>query len=928
MRSNHLKNGGKNSDTLDHGSMTHKSRVSLFRRPRFANAQQLVSPAGNPVTTDRVMELYKWVLHLASKSSEEIAVAGIGRPTYPVDLNLTIAAEQYWADIHEKADKALQDLKESELEFESSSDGSAAISYSAPNGDPEARQRIAEGLSRFYQLDDQDSIKPEDVLFTVGGAMGLHIFFRAINANQPNGRIITPSPFYPLHRGAEQSNRLHVIDVMKLPGYRLTADALAAEIAAAKKLAQQDGGKISAFIFSYPNNPTGQILQREEWEKIAAVIRNDPDLKETYIVLDEAYIELQLDGKYESLFQAAPDLRDRIVVIRSATKAFSAAGERMAVVVCKNHAFLEQLESLQTARLGHASVSSCHAYAAALYHFNEETHQNLVAFYAPKVNSVCEGLKAIGASMPDESYRVDGTFYVMADLSEFIDTPMFADAQQAFPGVKTIESDEHLAYHLLFKEKLMVAPLSYFGVDPRKGYIRITCSDEKHIEYLLARLDKALKELRESKCVRLLSEITEKINTLHQAAPDIADELIRDFNQQAQGLITFGIRDQQLVCDRNELSTLELKTLHERLRRMSWHAGAEVIKNLGHEAQAAMKIKKLLMENANRNQSQRFSANAEKAWYAYVDNFVDEKDRTAKKRLSLHASLKEYPKWRLFYHELNKEYLEKGYDSKVKSQHFYASEFIKGMINREKEEAEKNQPPVKLRNSRSFSFLKSDIIISLSADQLFKKIVSDLSGYLKEDRLYISMTNIIDALNKVYAIRGEHLYYSIVNLEITEDNYEAVHRIFLEFVRDGNERIVEAFLKNKGLNPHYVYHFNAQDQVTALSEAAYYGHKNLVKKFIRMGVDCNTTNTSLSPFLWAVRKGYVEVIKVFLKEKSYQDLIRTEKDERNLVSVARMKISDRYLDPEWEKSRRPGIEEMIEILTAAREQPGTKLRFK
>jgi hypothetical protein len=81
-------------------------------------------------------------------------------------------------------------------------------------------------------------------------------------------------------------------------------------------------------------------------------------------------------------------------------------------------------------------------------------------------------------------------------------------------------------------------------------------------------------------------------------------------------------------------------------------------------------------------------------------------------------------------------------------------------------------------------------------------------------------------------------------------------------------------LKNKRINPSYCK--PGWDQITALSQAAFYGHSELVKTFLRLDVDYNTVNTGYTPFVWAVRNGHVEVVKVFLEEKSFKDLVADE----------------------------------------------------
>ncbi|MFX7739893.1 aminotransferase class I/II-fold pyridoxal phosphate-dependent enzyme, partial [Acinetobacter baumannii] len=80
-----------------------------------------------------------------------------------------------------------------------------------------------------------------------------------------------------------------------------------------------------------PNNPLGTIIEDSELYSIAEILRKHTDI---LIILDEAYAEMRLDGQqHMSLLRIAPDLSSRIVLMRSATKALSAAGERMAALI-------------------------------------------------------------------------------------------------------------------------------------------------------------------------------------------------------------------------------------------------------------------------------------------------------------------------------------------------------------------------------------------------------------------------------------------------------------------------------------------------------------------------------------------------------------------------------------------------------------------
>lgn len=693
--------------------------------------KKLLSPDGTPViNADRVMLLNKWAHYVAESAPREVAMSGMGRPSFPVNKTLTNAEMGFWGSISEKGEGARRILKAHErslkqrksnvenpqsltsplsspkgtspqnekapgvvgqivkkiyaLPFEVlkriREGGSAAVEYTEASGEKKSRVLIADGLSRFYGLQGENSIHFSDVMFTVGGASALYTIFQAINANRPKGRIVTTNPYYSLHAGAQHSNRLHTIDVMKLRGYRLTASALRKEILIAKERAKLDGGKISAFVFCYPNNPTGQILNAEEWEEIAQVIREDKDLSDVRIILDEAYAELQLNGEdHISLYQVAPDLRQRIILIRSSTKALSAAGERMGVVVCKDHAFLEQLEGIQTEILGHASKSGNHAYAAAMDALSEGEQLRLIAWYKPMVDFVAEGLRLMGAQMPDIHYQVQGTFYVMANLKEFIGTPIDEKAKLALPDATTIRDDEDLVYHLLFKEQLMVAPLSYFGVDAKEGFVRITCSDVKHVEDLVIRLTKALTELRQEKIRNLLPLLNERLHALNQVSPQVVAKMAAEFNALLLGNIR--VTPKNVVCTEGNLTPLAYQQLFKELHDIYLSAGAELKKNsIEGKNHAANVIKRALVRNVQRHRTERFSQSLNTMWCLWVDNFVDEEYRLEKKSRSPNLASNNHPKWALFHKALLQEYVTHDYHSDLNAKSFDVTKFAQTLI--------------------------------------------------------------------------------------------------------------------------------------------------------------------------------------------------------------------------------------------------------
>ena len=83
--------------------------------------------------------------------------------------------------------------------------------------------------------------------------------------------------------------------------------------------------KTKILILSYPNNPTGAIMTREDLEPIARIIR-DRDL---YVISDEIYSELTYGEEGHFSIAALPGMSERTIVINGFSKAFAMTGWRL-----------------------------------------------------------------------------------------------------------------------------------------------------------------------------------------------------------------------------------------------------------------------------------------------------------------------------------------------------------------------------------------------------------------------------------------------------------------------------------------------------------------------------------------------------------------------------------------------------------------------
>jgi aspartate/methionine/tyrosine aminotransferase len=470
----------------------------------------MLTPTGHSAESiEKVMLLSIWARALKNQqvkrqdksTQKSLICAGFGKPTYPIHSQTIQSNLEYWKNMekqttlwHADPECIVEDI---------------AVDYGDPQGDSRSRNLMAGAMSKWYHSD----IQATNVLFTVGGIGALHLIFETFNdiyKDLPFYRVITPFPYYSGYSN-NKHHKLHPIDVMNEPGYQLTAKYLEASIKDAYRLSDKDGGSPTAVLICNPSNPLGTVINHSETIKIAQVLREYPEL---HIIFDEAYAEMSY-VPIPSFLDIAPDLKDRVIIMRSATKGLSAAGERMAIVLAFNSSLMNELLNKNIQHCVHAPRSSQMAYAETMAQFNEKERHQLAVFYKKKIDYVLKRLSEMDAEMPDKDYTVAGTFYALGDFSDLLGLELPKDTALALGKSGIVKTGEDLAYYLLFHDAVMVAPLSYFGLSKDCGYIRITCSaKECELEELMDRLEYRLFEARQAKKMHILDKLTQLLPEL------------------------------------------------------------------------------------------------------------------------------------------------------------------------------------------------------------------------------------------------------------------------------------------------------------------------------------------------------------------------------------------------------------------------------
>ncbi|KAA0561182.1 aminotransferase [Bacillus sp. CH30_1T] len=312
-------------------------------------------------------------------------------------------------------------------------------SYTANAGLLELREKIAAYMKEGYSVDYDPK---DEIIVTVGASQALDISMRAII--DQGDEVIVVEPGFVSYVPLVQLAGGVAVTVGTKPenDFKVTAEELEAAITPRTK----------AVLLCSPNNPTGTVLERENLEELAEVIR-----KHDLVVLsDEIYSELAYDHRHVSI-ASLKDMRKRTLVINGFSKGFAMTGWRLGFI-CAPEEIASSLLKIHQYAMMCASTLAQHAAVEALDKGMEDVME-MKRSYRHRRHYFVDSLNELGLTC----HTPGGAFY-------------------AFPSIKkTGMSSEEFAEKLLLEEKVAVVPGNVFGKGG-EGYIR--CSYASSMEQL------------------------------------------------------------------------------------------------------------------------------------------------------------------------------------------------------------------------------------------------------------------------------------------------------------------------------------------------------------------------------------------------------------------------------------------------------------
>ena len=298
--------------------------------------------------------------------------------------------------------------------------------YTAASGTNELKQAIVERHTR----DLGSAFGIDNVVVNVGGKHSVFSIFAALIDD--GDEVIIPTPYWVSFRditcfaGATPV----FVNTPESDGFRLTSKMVEDAITPRTRL----------LIVNSPNNPSGAVLDDDEFIRIAKVCQS----RGVILMSDECYAYFLYDGRTPFSIASVPEVRDTIVIAGSLSKTYAMTGWRIGYVL-GDERLIKGIGKLQSHSTSNPTSIAQKAAVEALTG-PQDSVRAMLDEYARRRRYVVDRLRSIpGIQCPEPG----GAFYAYPNVSSALGA-----------GVKDIVD---FAVQLLGKYHVAVVPGVAFG---------------------------------------------------------------------------------------------------------------------------------------------------------------------------------------------------------------------------------------------------------------------------------------------------------------------------------------------------------------------------------------------------------------------------------------------------------------------------------
>jgi aspartate aminotransferase len=315
------------------------------------------------------------------------------------------------------------------------------LAYSPSGGTPE----FVAALHEYYRRMGL-ALGPSELIATTGGSEAILFAFMSV-ANEGD-EVLVVEPYYTNYNAFAMMAGLRLVPLTSRgeDGFHLPPRA-----AWEKALTP----RTRSVILCNPSNPTGTVYTRDELSMVASFCRD----KNLFLISDEVYREFVYDGRKAESAMALAGFEERVIMVDSLSKRYSACGIRLGALATRNREVHQACMRMAQGRLSPPGLAQ--AIAVGLTEIGPEYTAGIVTEYQKRRDILFEGLSKIPGVF---LRKPEGAFYFIARLP--------------------IEDSDDFARWLLseFEHKrstVMVAPAPGFYATPGLG------RNEVRIAYVL-----------------------------------------------------------------------------------------------------------------------------------------------------------------------------------------------------------------------------------------------------------------------------------------------------------------------------------------------------------------------------------------------------------------------------------------------------------
>jgi aspartate aminotransferase len=317
-----------------------------------------------------------------------------------------------------------------------------ATRYTLMAGTVELRQAIVAKLERDSGL----TYALNEIIATAGAKSAIYSAF-AITL-EPGDEVIIPAPYWVSYPDMTLAcdGKPVIVTCPEESGFRLTSRQLEAAITPRTRW----------LLINSPSNPTGAAYTFDEYRALADVLIKHPHV---LVMTDDIYEHIRFDGQRTVHFlEAAPELRDRTLVINSLSKTYAMTGWRIGYVAGPRD-LVQALDTLLSQSAGNCCSISQAAAVAALSGDQGFVNESVVV-YKQRRDATLARINAI----PGLSCRVpDGAFYLYVGCAGLI-------GKRTSDG-NVLEQDSDVVMYLLNSVGVAVVAGTAYGLSP---YFRLS----------------------------------------------------------------------------------------------------------------------------------------------------------------------------------------------------------------------------------------------------------------------------------------------------------------------------------------------------------------------------------------------------------------------------------------------------------------------